>query len=111
MKLHDTMTPQKIVEEMRGEMTGQLRKLSPDGDAFQRVSAQEQAEAQVALQEILNKVAGVKFVCVGCGEPVDVDDAACCACGGFVCPACRAMEVEGECHHERHSFPDDEPDE
>lgn len=110
MKLHPEMTPEKIVEEMRGEMAGQLRKLNAAGDEFQRVSAQEQAAAMVSLQEIVNKVAGVKFVCIGCEEPVEMNYAACCVCGGFVCPDCRATEVEGECNHQRHNFPDDADD-
>lgn len=107
MKLHPELTPQAIVEKMRGEMVGEMRKLRPDGDEFERVSTQEEAEARAALQQFAGTLAGVKFVCVGCESPIEAADAACCECGGFVCPACRASETEGECDHEPPNFPGD----
>ena len=72
---------------------------------------EERAEAREALNRII-KAGGVRFICIGCGEQMSVDDGVgFCACGGFVCAACQRVEEDGVCNHERFAFlPGEEDD-
>lgn len=68
----------------------------PVGDA-PPLSDDERARVQQMIAE-----GHVRFLCIGCDTDVAATDALACACGGFVCPACRRTEEDGVCNHEPH---------
>lgn len=95
MKLHPELTPDKIIEMML-QSTNETLSRRVDGQPeshADRVSVHEQ------MRKMINDGAAL-FQCIGCNEPVAIKEAACCECGGFVCPACRRVEEEGICDHE-----------
>jgi hypothetical protein len=70
-------------------------------------------EERAAAGEELHRMATegkVSFMCIGCEGSVPIKDAALCACGGFVCPACVALEDDDRCDHERPAFLPEEDD-
>ena len=107
MKPHPDLTIAALLAEMKTAAREERPRRvdgGPESDA-------DRAEAQAALIRIID-AGGVNFFCVGCDEGMTPDEATICVCGGFVCPACRRTETEGECTHEVPQYPgtDDEHD-
>jgi hypothetical protein len=99
VKLHPELTPQIIVEMMLNPSAEPPRPLD------HRASDVERANELEKMQEIV-VAGGVRFMCTGCGDPVTVEDAMVCVCGGFVCPACRRTEEDDVCLHEPPDYPE-----
>lgn len=99
MKQHKDMTPELILEKMRMPPDGTLLK---DGAP---VNPQEDAEAKEALIRIAADPSKVHVHCIGCGGRCEILQSKCCACGGFVCPACLRVETEGVCDHQEPLIP------
>ena len=99
MKLHPELTPKSIVEMMLGS------DIEPPRSLDRRMSDVERANELEKVREIV-AAGGVQFVCGGCGDPVSVEDAAACICGNFICPACRRVEEDGVCLHDKPDYPE-----
>lgn len=99
MKPHREMTPQLVLEKMRTPPDGAMEK---DG---RPVGPAEDAAAKEALIRIAQDPKNINVHCVGCAGSCELLLARCCDCGGFVCPACVKVEVEGECHHDPPTLP------
>lgn len=102
MKPHPEMTVDAILAEMlQADAPRAVGRPTSDAEA---------AMADAKMRKII--AAGrVRFQCAGCGGSAEAKDAACCACGGFVCAACQRTEEDGVCLHERpEGIPDRDDD-
>lgn len=96
MKPHPEMTIEELLKDLLGN------EFFPE-KVGESTSDADRLAAQVKLHELV--AAGkIMFHCAGCDVGINVTDAAICACGGFICPACCAVEEEGTCTHERPAY-------
>src|SRR5262245_627511 len=110
MKQHPNVSTADILSALRDVRGTVEHRINPMGER-QEVSPQEAAEMKAKLAEIA-VTGSIVLHCIACDDTMKLEEAACCECGGFVCPICRALETEGECHHEPPAFlPIDDDDE
>ena len=96
MKPHPELTIEDLMTGLREAVSKDVLP-EPVGGS---VTMEERAKAGVALAAAVADMATkVKTLCVACNDPYPLQDTTPCVCGGFVCQACRAVEVEGECDH------------
>lgn len=96
MKPHPEMTIEMILHDLIANIGDQLPK-----PASGRPSSTEERTAMHDQMIDAVRNGQVRFVCIGCLGDGPAVAMAMCACGGFICPDCRAVEEEGTCNHER----------
>jgi hypothetical protein len=105
MKKHPDITPEMVIQEAFGNAKPEdITKVSGGPETpEERVEAFESMKQ--ALEDHMNKIL---IQCIACDDQAPLMLSGMCVCGGFVCPACIAVEEDGVCEHDAPEIPGEE---